>query len=215
MTSGFHTAQHDILIDQEWIERPHRVASPTNAGDHCVRQFALQLPHLLLYLVAYYTLEIPHHHREWLWADHRAYEIISGVDVCNPIAYCLVDGVLERLAARLDWMDLGAKQLHSKNVELLPLDVLGSHVDFSIMPENRAVKCRSDSMLAGACLCDYPLLAHLFCQEGLAESVVGFVGTTVQKVLPFQVNLGATDMLCEVLGKIKRRRPAGVFGQVV
>ena len=51
-----------------------------------------------------------------------------------------------------------------------------------------------------------PSLSHPPCQQDLAESVVDFVCTRVEKVLALEINLCATKLLREPFRKVERRR---------
>jgi len=62
-------------------------------------------------------------------------------------------------------------------------------------------------MLPGAGLGDHPSLAHTHCQQGLAKGVVNFVGAGVVEIFPLQVDLRATVVFCEPLGKVERAGP--------
>ena len=64
-------------------------------------------------------LELAHHHRVRVRAEHRAEDVVRGRDVGDPVAQRLVDRVLERARARVHADDLGAEQLHPIDVERL------------------------------------------------------------------------------------------------
>ena len=77
--------------------------------------------------------------------------------------------------------------MHPEHVRLLPLDVLGAHVDDARQPEQRARRGRRDAVLAGAGLGDDPRLAEAAREQRLAERVVDLVGPGVGDVLALQV----------------------------
>src|SRR5690606_13146218 len=115
-SSSLDTIKPDVGIIEEWIERSHCIASAAYTCDDSIRQSAFLFLHLLLYLISYYALEITHHHRVRVRAYHRAYEVVSCLDVCNPVTDRFVDRILQCLASRLNRMYRCAKQLHSKHI---------------------------------------------------------------------------------------------------
>ena len=97
----------------------------------------------------------------------------------------------------------GAHQLHPEDVELLPLDVLGAHVDDGLEAEQRADDRGRDAVLAGAGLGDQPRLAHAPREQALPQHLVGLVGAAVKQVLALQI-----DVARQVAAARQRRRPA-------
>ena len=110
------------------------------------------------------------------------------VEARRPVAQRLVDRVLEGSPAALDRHHLGAHQLHPEDVELLPLDIVGAHVDAGLEPEQGAGHRGGDAVLAGAGLGDQPGLAHPPREQGLAEHLVGLVGAAVEQILALQID---------------------------
>ena len=110
------------------------------------------------------------------------------LDVRDPVPHRLVDRVLEGRAAGGDRPDLRPERPHPEHVRLLPLDVLGAHVDDARQAEERAGRRGRDAVLAGAGLGDHPGLAQAAGQERLAEGVVDLVGAGVGEVLALEVD---------------------------
>ena len=110
------------------------------------------------------------------------------LDVRDPIAHRLVDGVLERRSARRDRPDLRPERAHPQHVRLLALDVLGAHVDDARQAEQRAGSRGRDAVLAGARLGDDAGLAETPGQQRLAEGVVDLVGAGVREVLALEMD---------------------------
>ena len=130
----------------------------------------------------------------------------------HPVAQRLVDRVLQRAAATLDGLDLGAEQAHPEHVELLALDVDGAHVDLALHPEQCRRRGRGDAVLAGAGLGDESRLAHPPGEQRLAEDVVDLVRPGVVEVLPLEQQ-AQPELAAEVVALGEDRRPAGVVAQ--
>ena len=160
-------------------------------------------------LVADHPVEVAHHAREGVGAEHRAEHVVGGADVGHPVAHRLVDGVLERAAAGVDGHHLGAEQAHAVDVEPLAAHVLAAHVDDAGEAERRRGGGGGHAVLAGAGLGDHPLLAHQPGEQALAEGVVDLVRAGVEQVLALEEDAGAAQLLGQALGEVERRRPAG------
>ena len=93
------------------------------------------------------------------------------VDVGDPVAERLVDGVLERLAAVVDRDDGGAEQAHPRDVERLALGVLAAHVDDAVEPSRAAAVAVATPCWPAPGLGDDARLADALGQQGLAEDV--------------------------------------------
>ena len=106
---------------------------------------------------------------------HGPEQVVRAVDVGDPVAERLVDGVLESPGAGLHGDDLGAEHAHTGDVEGLPLGVDLAHVDGAVEAEERAGGGGGDAVLAGAGLGDDPRLAHALGEQGLPEHVVDLV----------------------------------------
>ena len=109
------------------------------------------------------------------------------LDVRDPVAHRLVDGVLERGRAGRHRADLGAERAHAQDVGLLAFDVLGAHVHDARQVQQGAGRGGGDAVLAGAGLGDDPGLAEAAGQQRLAQRVVDLVGAGVREVLALQV----------------------------
>src|SRR5271165_5267942 len=134
--------------------------------------------------------------------------------ISNPVAQSLIDGILESAAAALDRMHRGAHQPHPEDVRLLSLHVDGAHVNLGSQPEKGASHSASYTVLPGSCFCDDPLLAHSLRQHGLAQSVVGFVSTTVKKIFAFQEDV-CSPAAREIFGIVKGRWTPGIVAQKI
>ena len=69
-------------------------------------------------------------------------------------------------------------------------------------PLPRRTRRRRDTVLPCARLCDDTLLAPALCKQRLSERVVDFVGTRMQKVFAFQIDIRFAVVLRQPLGKV-------------
>ena len=89
-------------IVDERVEDADRVAAAADAGHDGVGQPAGQLEDLRARLAADHRLELAHHQRIRMRAEHRPEQVVRVADVGDPVAHRLVDGVLQRAAAGVD-----------------------------------------------------------------------------------------------------------------
>ena len=183
---------------------------PADAGHHIVGQTALGLPDLSPGLASDDALEVADHDGVRVWADDAADEVVGGLDVGDPVANGLVDGVLEGAGTGLDADYLGLKQAHTIDVEGLATNVRLAHVDDALQPEHGASGGGGDAVLSRTGLGDDALLAHVLGEQGLAEGVVDLVGAGVGEVFPLQVDLRSTQVAGQVFGEVERGGAAGV-----
>ncbi len=169
---------------------------------------------LLARLVADDPLELSHHPWERMRADHGADAVVRRRDARDPVAQRLVDRVLERRAAGLDGHDLGAEELHPKDVERLTLDVDRAHEDLALEAEERGRRRRGDAVLSGARLGDDALLAHPPREQRLAEHVVDLVRARVREVLALEQHAHA-EAVRQPPALGDGRRPARVVGEQI
>ena len=106
-----------------------------------------------------------------------------------------------------------AQQAHARDVEPLPLHVLGAHVDDAFEAEPRRHRGRGHAVLPGAGLRDDAALAHAHGEQALAEAVVDFVRAGVQQVFALEVNARAAQVFAQARGKLQRRGPPGEIAQ--
>ena len=116
----------------------------------------------------------------------RAEAVVRGLHGRHPLAHGLVDGVLERAAARRHRAHLGAEQLHAEHVELLALRVDLAHEHRALQPEQRGGGGRGHAVLARPGLGDHARLAHPRGEQRLAHHVVELVRARVGQVLPLE-----------------------------
>ena len=135
---------------------------------------------------------------------------MGGLDVGDPVADRLVDGVFEGAATTAHRGELGAEEFHAEDVGRLAADVLFAHVDDAFEPEHGADRGGGDAVLSGAGLGDDPALPHALTEESLAEGAVDLVSAGVGEVFSLEVDACAAELVGEVLGEVDRRGAAGV-----
>ena len=197
------------------MEQADGVGAAADAGDQRVRQPALRRQDLLARLGADHRLEVADHRRIGMRPGDGADQVVGVVDVGDPVAQRLVHRVLQRAGAGRHRPDLGAQQLHAKDVRRLPLDVGRAHVDLAGEAEQGADGGGGDAVLAGAGLGDDPRLAHAARQQDLAQRVVDLVRAGVVELVALEVDLRAAEPLGQPLREVERARPADVVLQVV
>ena len=129
----------------------------------------------------------------WVRAHRRAEDVVGRLDVRDPVAHRLVDGVLERGRAARDAPDFRAEGPHPEDVRGLAPDVLLAHEHDAGQAEEGAGRGRGHAVLAGAGLGDDAGLPEPAGQERLAEGVVDLVGTGVGEVLALEVEVDRGD----------------------
>jgi hypothetical protein len=163
------------------------------AGDDCVGQAARpgrRVEHLLQRLAPDHALEVAHHRRVGVRAEHAAQQVVRRAHVRHPVADRLIDGILERLAAALHAAHVRAQQPHAEDVGLLARHVHRAHVDHALDAQHGRDGGRGDAMLPCARLGDDARLAHLARhQQRLAQRVVDLVRARVRQVLALEVDL--------------------------
>ncbi len=192
------------------MEDADGVGAAADAGEHGVGQAADEVEHLLARLDADDAVEVADHLGEGVRPGDGAEDVVGRLDVGDPVAEGLVDGVLERLAAVVDRHDRRAEQPHPGDVERLALGVLAAHVDDALEPEQRGRGGRRDAVLPGAGLGDDPRLAHPLGEQRLAEHVVDLVRAGVVEVLALEDDPRAAAVLGEARHLGDDARPARV-----
>ena len=141
-------------------------------------------------------------------AGRRAKEVMGGLKASRPVAQCFINSVLETGAAVRHGHHGRAHQLHSENVQLLPLDVPRTHVDDRLEPHQRADHRGRHAMLPGARLGNQPGLAHTLGEQTLGEHLVRLVCAAVEQVFALQI-----DVAWQVAAARERRWAAGIVAK--
>ena len=167
---GLAADEADVRVRDEGVEEADGVGAAADAGDGRVGQPSGALQDLPAGLDADDPVEVADHGREGVRPGDRAEQVVRAVDVGDPVAERLVDGVLQRAAAGLHGDDLGAEHAHPGHVEGLALGVDLAHVDGALEAEQRAGGGGGDAVLAGAGLGDDAGLAHALGEQRLARA---------------------------------------------
>ena len=147
--------------------------------------------------------------------DDGSDDVVRGLHRPDPVAQGLGYRFLQGGSTRLHRHHLGAEQIHAVDVERLALDVLGSHVDDAVEPEQGAGGRRRHPVLSGTGLGDHARFPHAASEQGLAHGVVDLVGAGVGQVLALQPQIDA-ELLGQPLGVIHRGGTSHVgFQQVI
>jgi hypothetical protein len=201
------------VID-EGVERADRVGAATHARRDRVRQRAGELEDLRAGLDADDAGEVADHRGERVRTRGGAEQVVGVLDIGDPVADRLVDGVLEGARAGGDRDDLGAEHAHPGHVQRLPLGVLLTHVDHAFEVEQGGGGGRGDAVLAGPGFGDDPVLAHPLGQQCLPEHIVDLVRAGVVEVLALEQD-ARPGVLGQPLGLGQQRGPVGVGAQPV
>ena len=133
-------------------------------------------------------------------SGYSAYNVISRIYVCRPVAQRLIHRIFKRARSRFHRDDRRAKQLHTVDIRRLSLNIFSAHVDEAFKTEARGDCSASNTVLAGASLGNYARLAHSLREECLTDSVIHLVCAGVVEVFTLEVNACATCRRCEPLG---------------
>ncbi len=148
-------------------------------------------------------------------SDNRTDDVMGGTHIGYPIPEGLAGRIFQGTRAGYHLYYLCPKQLHSKHVEGLAVDIFLAHVDGTLKSEESTRGSRGNSVLAGSRLGDDAALAHALGQQNLAHGVVHLVGAGVAEVLPLDVDFRSTQLAGHPLGEIERRRATDVLPQIV
>ena len=203
ITTSLNTDQADRWVLGEWVHHSGSVRSTANTSDDCIWKTASLLQHLLLGLVTNNRLEGTDDSWERMWSDSRTDDVVGGIEVDDPSAESLVNGITESLGSALDGNNLSSKELDTEDIQSLATDVLGSHVDGTWHVELSADGGGSDTVLSGTSLGDDLGLAQTAGEKDLTECIVDLVGSSVVQVLTLEVDVSTTGVLGETLSEVE------------
>lgn len=182
----------DARVVEEGMEQADRIATATDAGADRIRQTAVVFQHLRARLAADNRVEVTHHARIRVRAGHGADDVEGVAHVGDPVAHRFVERVLERGRTGGHRDHRRTEQLHAIDVDLLPFDVGGAHVDQAFQAQTCSDSGAGHAVLAGAGLGDDAGLAHAAGQQGLADGVVDLVRAGVVEVFALEQDLRPT-----------------------
>jgi hypothetical protein len=108
-------------------------------------------------------------------AGYGAEQIVSGVDICNPISQRFIDCVFQGATSGFHGYNLCTQKFHARHIECLAFCVNFTHVNDTLKPKERSRRSRGDTVLTSAGFSDYALLAHALCKQSLPKHVIDFV----------------------------------------
>ena len=82
--AGLDADQSHALVVDERVEDAHRIAAAADAGDDEIGQAAGRVQNLRARLLADHRLELAHHQRIRMRAEHRAEQVVRRVGVSRP-----------------------------------------------------------------------------------------------------------------------------------
>src|SRR5438046_94393 len=85
--TGLHADQSYFLVLQERMKNTNRVAPPADTRKNTIRKPPFLFQNLPPRLNPDHTMKIAHHHRIRVRSQRGAKQIVSGLDVSNPIAH--------------------------------------------------------------------------------------------------------------------------------
>src|SRR3989338_1024763 len=109
-------------------------------------------------------------------------------DISRPIPDSLIHRVFKGLTSAIYRDYPGPEQFHSKNVQLLPVNIFLAHKDITLQAEHRRHRSRGHAMLAGSGLSNKAALTHAQSQQGLADGIVDFMGSGMQEIFALKVD---------------------------
>ena len=122
-------------------------------------------------------------------ANHRANTVNCVLVFTCVCGECCVNRFLESLESVCYLYNVCAENFHSCNVRCLLFDVNSAHIDVALESK---IGCRSgkcNTVLTCTGLGDNLFLAHIFCKECLAHTVIELMRSGMVKVLALDVKL--------------------------
>ena len=191
LSCGFHSNQLHALVRNKIVESANSVTSTTDTSDDSVRKFADFRLQLLLDLLSNDTLEVADNRREWMRANGRTDQIMSGGKIRYPVTHCFIHSVFECPRTRVYWYHLstcqyllqqvgvcayfGPEHVNAEDVECLTTNILGTHVNDTLHAEPGANGSCRYTVLSCTSLSDDTLLANAAGQEDLPDCIVDLV----------------------------------------
>ena len=117
-----------------------------------------------------------------------------------------INSFLERPETETDRNDVCAEHLHTGDVRSLFCYVDLAHVDITFKTEISGSCRQRHAMLAGSGLGDQFLLAHVFGKQAFTHAVIELMGAGMVQIFPFQVDLGPSQKIGQVLAVVDRCR---------
>ena len=210
-TGRLDAHQFHALVRQEFGEDANRIGAAADARSHDIRQTAFAREKLLARLLADDALEIAHHLRKRMRADHGTDRIQEIDRIAHVFVERAVHRILQRAGAARNGHHLAAEDFHLRDVRMLLLDVDLAHVDFAGNADQCAGRRQRHAVLPGAGLGQHLGLAHVLRQQSLAQAVVDLVRAGMVQVFTLQENARAALPRGQAPGEVQRARTTNVI----
>src|SRR5437762_2936054 len=173
--TGLDPDQLDTFVLEELVKDTDGIGSAAYAGDDRGWKLPFSLQNLRPGFAANHRMKIADHGGIRMSAQHTAQQVMSVADIGDPVAHCLVDGVLQSTGTGVDAAHLCSEEPHAEDIQLLAAHIFQAHIDHAFESKERADGGAGYAMLACAGLRNNALLAHTLRQQGLPQAVVDFV----------------------------------------
>ena len=138
-------------------------------------------------------------------------DIEGVIDMRDPVAHGLIEGVFQGPGTGLDGRHHGPQQFHLEHVAGLAPDILGPHIDDTFHAIAGRDRGRGHAVLPGPGLGNDAPLAHALREQGLAHGVIDLVRAGVIQVFALEVDLRAAQFFAPVLSMVERRGAAHIL----
>ena len=203
-TRGFDADQFDVGIRHERVEDAHRIRTTAHACDDRFRQPSRDAQHLLARFATDAGVKVPHHARIRSWTDHAADDVVTGIDVRDPVPDRLTGRIFERPRSSGHRHHRCTKQLHAEHVQALAMCVLLAHVHHALEAELRTHCRRRHTVLTRARFRDDAPLSHANREQDLRQRIVDLVRARVAEIFALEPHR-CTHARRQARRKAKRR----------
>src|SRR6056297_76490 len=210
-SSRFNTHHANIFIVYERMKEANSITSSSHTGYQEVRKLSFCFNYLFTRFVANYPLKISDNSRIGMGANDRTNYVMSGFDICHPVANGFVGGICKSAASRHDRYYFCTKKAHPVNIQSLPPHIFLSHEDVAFKTESCCSSSTCYSVLSRAGFSYYPFLTQLLSDKRLSHCIVYIVCPCMVKIFPFQIDPGSSQVCCESFCKIERGRPSTIL----
>ena len=145
--------------------------------------------------------------------DDRAQDVVGIFHRCHPVTHRFIDGVPQGSRTTCNWPHFGPHGSHDEHIELLPTNILFSHVHHTGKSKSSTSGGGRHAMLTRPSLGDDSFFPHPQGQQRLTDRIVNFVSPGVVQIFAFEVNLSPAAFLRQSLGKIEGIRSSDKCSQ--
>ena len=204
ITPSLDPSQLDTLVVQESVEKSNGIAASPHASDKMIRKALLALKNLTAGFISNHPVKITNNHRIGMRTEGAAENVVGRTHICYPIAHGFIDRLFECSLPCRHPDHLRSEEPHTRYVEGLALHVHGAHVNHTLHPEPCSGGCRGDTMLACSGFRNDTGFPHSAGEEDLADGVVDFMRSGVQKVFALEIDFSPTEFGSQALSQVER-----------